>query len=224
MSVAAAFEPADAQLKDALLALLKVAKEQGRRVTLTRMKAAKLLYLADLAAVSDGMPPISGASWKWHDYGPFDYALYDVEDQLLWSNKMNRQDGRILQAMHGSVVLSLADDVKQVEDPLPPGAMGILRRIVVEHGAKNATTLKDLSYATPPMAEAQAGGQRGVVLNLDRAREAKKVRALIERHRALLQDQGVDQDDPGVAAELIAEQTEFDELRRRANTKELGDE
>ncbi|MEV4059744.1 Panacea domain-containing protein [Nonomuraea dietziae] len=218
MSVATEYRPASYTLYDALLALLKVARE--RRVTISRKKAAKLLYLADTKAVSDGGEPISGATWKWQDYGPFDNAWYEAEDALVWTGSVERHDTRADLAFYRSVRLTLAEDV---DDPLPAQAMRILHEVVAEHGHKSANKLQALSYATEPMIEAQAGGERGVLLNLDQARKARRARALIERHRAMRAELQQLPDDPGVSADLDAEFAEFGALRRRANTEELGD-
>lgn len=221
VSVAADFvQLPSTALYNGVLALLKIAREQNRRITLTRMKIAKLLYLADLDAVADGKPPISGALWRWLNYGPFDYEFYSVEDQLDWSGKVALHDGRLPHVMHGSVVLELKEDVP---DPLPAGAMAILRKVLEEHGAKSASALKDLSYQTSPMLEAQAAGERGVKLNLDRARQDKKAKAAIKRYRALRVASGPEIADLSAREDLRAEFDEMRDLRQRANVRGLGD-
>ena len=173
--------------------------------------------------MTEGVGPLSGATWTWQDYGPFDYAWYDAEDCLVWSEQVERQDTRTAQVIYGSVRLALVEDV---DDPLSAAHMKILRDIVAEHGQKSANALQEISYATPPMQEAQAGGQRGVVLNLDRARQAKKFKAAVERFREMranTEPQEASSDTEQLRQQLRDEHEDMRQLRLRANAKGLGD-
>jgi uncharacterized phage-associated protein len=210
-------------LMSAVVALLKVAREQG--CSISRTKVAKLLYLADLKAVEDGGTPFTGATWRWRDYGPYDNALMRVEGDLVSAQLAERHDTR--GEPFGSCTLRLAVDTDDVADPLGDDQMRIMRDIVRKHGRKSASTLKNLSYDTPPMVEAQAAGDREVILDLNRVRRAKQARELLARHRHRRDTRDpvdVLPGDLGVEDDLLAEHEQTAELRRRASSEVLGDD
>lgn len=201
-----------------VLAVLKAADESGRQIT--RTKLVKLLYFADLAAVEEGGTAFTGATWRWDNYGPFDTAVRRAEDASVAMNLVDRDD-RSKDYEYGTCNLRLAMDI---EDPLPESAMNIVRAVVTEHGHKSASTLRDLSYKTPPMVEATAAGDRLVLLDLSRSRRSRQARALLDRHRRLLAATPSREDDHGVADDLLEELEAMAELRGRANSEELGDQ
>ena len=209
-------QPEDPLLRS-VLSLFRVARDQGR--VLNRTKIAKLLYLADLFAVENGGVAFTGATWRWENYGPFDPAQYRVEDALVAAGIIERT--RDLQSPCGEVRLRLVEDV---DTPLGAEALTVLGKVVAEHGARSAAQLRDLTYETAPMVQAQTDGERGVLLDLNRARRRKQYAALKERYRARLADRGPVETDLGVGEDLLAEMAESAELRRRANTKALGEE
>jgi hypothetical protein len=122
---------------------------------------------------------------------------------------------------YGTCALRLALDI---DDPLPPPTMDIIRNVVRDHGAKTASELKNLSYDTPPMVEATAGGECGVLLNLSLSRRAKQAQTLLQRHRHLWEDAPRRTDDPGVGQDLLEEMAELAALRGRVNAEELHDQ
>lgn len=209
-------QPEDPLLRS-VLSLFRVARDQGR--VLNRTKIAKLLYLADLFAVENGGVAFTGATWRWENYGPFDPAQYRVEDALVAAGIIERT--RDLQNPCGEVRLRLVEDV---DTTLGAEALTVLGKVVAEHGARSAAQLRDLTYETAPMVQAQTDGERGVLLDLNRARRRKQYAALKERYRARLADRGPVETDLGVGEDLLAEMAESAELRRRANTKALGEE
>src|SRR4051812_30721320 len=73
----------------AYLAVLEAARLQG--YVITRLKLAKLLYLSDLSAVREGDNPVSGIEWKWLDHGPFNNVLQFLENDLVRSEVIGRQ-------------------------------------------------------------------------------------------------------------------------------------
>ncbi|WP_435108669.1 hypothetical protein [Nocardiopsis synnemataformans] len=209
-------QPEDPLLRS-VLSLFRVARDQGH--SLNRTKIAKLLYLADLSAVENGSVAFSGATWRWENYGPFDPAQYRVEDALVATGIIERtQDS---QSPCGEVRLRLVEDI---EAPLESVPLTVLGRTVAEHGGKSAAQLRDLTYETAPMVQAQSEGERGVLLDLNRARRRRQYAALKERYRARLADRGPVESDTGVGKDLLAEMGETAEVRRRANTKALGEE
>ena len=209
-------QPEDPLLRS-VLSLFRVARDQGR--TLNRTKIAKLLYLADLSAVEHGGVAFSGATWRWENYGPFDPAQYRVEEALVASGIIERTP--VPQSPCGEVRLRLVEDV---DTPLESEPLTVLGKVVAEHGGRSAAQLRDLSYETDPMVQAQTEGERGVLLDLNRARRRKQYAALKERYRARLADRGPVQSDPGAGEDLLAEMAETAETRRRANMKALGEE
>ena len=109
----------------------------------------------------------------------------------------------------------------------PPWDLGpstVLGEVVAEHGGRSAAQLRDLTYETAPMVQAQTDGERGVLLDLNRARRRKQYAALKERYRARVAERGPVESDPGVGEDLLAETAELAEVRRRANKKALGEE
>jgi uncharacterized phage-associated protein len=206
-------------LLSSVLALLKVAREQHRSIN--RTQVAKLLYFADLRAVQDGGTPFTGATWRWRDYGPYDNALLRAEDSIVEADLAERRDsrGRI---RHGPCTLRLVID--DLDDPLPTVQMEIIRQIVTEYGGKSATALRNLSYQTPPMIEAQAAGDREEILNLGRARRAKQAQELLARHQYRRSAQDTQVDDAGVEDDLMSEHEAMSALRHRATSKVLADE
>ncbi|WP_326828654.1 Panacea domain-containing protein [Streptosporangium sp. NBC_01810] len=207
-------QPSD-PLVASVLAVLKAAREQ--RCEINKTKLAKLLYLIDLQAVEDGGVQFSGATWRWDNYGPYDRAIIDAEMDLATSDIIDRVDNR---ANDGQCALTLTIEI---DDPLPSPLMDIVRQVVREHGCKSATALKQLSYDTPPMIEAQAGGERGVLLDLSRVRRRKQFQAMLMRAKARRASRPVQQRDPDVGEQLLAELALSAESIRRANEKVLGD-
>ncbi|XKK40108.1 Panacea domain-containing protein [Nocardiopsis sp. ARC36] len=209
-------QPEDPLLRS-VLALFRVARDQGH--ALNRTKIAKLLYLADLSAVEDGGVAFTGATWRWENYGPFDPAQYRVEDALVAAGIIERTQDP--QSACGEVRLRLVEDV---DAPLEPAPLTVLGRVLAQHGGKSAARLRDLTYETSPMVQAQSEGERGVLLDLNRARRRKQYAALKERYRARLADRGPVETDPGAAEDLLSEMAESADIRLRATMKALGEE
>lgn len=208
-------QPEDPLLRS-VLSLFRIARDQGR--DLNRTKIAKLLYLADLSAVEEGGVAFSGATWRWENHGPFDPAQYRVEDALVASGIIERTQDP--QSPCGEVRLRLVEDV---DAPLGPESLAALGKVVAEHGGRSAAQLRNLTHETAPMVQAQTDGERGVLLDLNRARRRKQYAALKERYRARRADRGPAEPDPGAGEDLLAEMAEFAEVRHRANTKALGE-
>ncbi|SFL02911.1 Uncharacterized phage-associated protein [Streptosporangium canum] len=203
-------------LAGAVLAVLKAARET--HIEITKAKLVRLLYLADLDAIESGRTQFSGATWRWDDYGPYDHALVRAEEWVMESELVERRDTR--SAEDGSHALSLTVDI---EDPLNVADMECVRNVVRLYGGRSATGLKDLSYETAPMVEARAGGERGALLDLNRARRREQVAVLRERFRSRRGARPPQQDDPGVGDALVTEFLEARDGLRRANAKILDD-
>jgi uncharacterized phage-associated protein len=207
-----------APLVSAVLAVLKAAKEQGCEVN--RTKLAKLLYFADLRAVEEGGTAFSGATWRWRNYGPYDNALMRAERIIVSADLAEITDERGDEGRACKLALTVDD----LGDPLPDDHMAIIRAVVREYGREPASVLKNMSYRTAPMVEAQAAGDREVVLNLSRARRAKQAEELIARHQRQRDARGSRARDDGAAAAIATEYADLRDLRRRANAAALGDD
>lgn len=217
-AVAAVRQPLPLQpLLRSVLAVLKAAEEYG--FTITRTKLAKLLYFVDLAAVEGGETAFTGATWRWDNYGPYDHALKRAENTAVDMELVDRDD-QTATVEYGACRLRLVLDI---DDPLPDAAMVTVRRVVGQMGGRSAGALRDLSYKTPPMVEAETAGERGVLLDLSRARRARQARALLDRHHRLRASLPQRADEPGVGDELLAEMDELAGLRGRVNAEELED-
>lgn len=197
----------------AYLAVLRLARERG--YVITRLKMAKLLYLADLAAVRAGDEPVSGVQWRWLAHGPFNNALQFLENDLAERHIIQRD-----QYYSGF-------QVRLVQDPpgydMPPGEMAVLERVLSEYGNLAASSLKDLSYQTLPMLDAQERGP-GVVLDLSLARPRPRLKGLTSRMSAVLRRLPEQEADPGVFVEIEQEMRELSEARRRASEVLLRDD
>lgn len=200
-------------MRAAYLMVLKLARERGYLIT--RLKMAKLLYLADLAAVRQGEEPLSGIEWRWLNHGPFNNALQFLENDLV-----NAGTVRLDRYYYGF-------QVRLVQDPdeldMPADEMSVLEQTLAEYGDLAASSLKDLSYQTPPMLDAQERGQ-GVVLDLSLARPRPRLGALTARMSQVLARLPEQETDPGVFVEIEREMGEFGERRRRATGAVLNDD
>lgn len=205
--------PASPRTVAAYLAVLKLARERG--YVITRLKIAKLLYLADLAAVREGDDPISGIEWRWLNHGPFNNVLQFLENDLVKRSVVRRDQ------FYLGFQVRLVGDLPGYD--MPPDEMAILEKAISEFAGLAATSLKDLSYQTPPMVDALQRGQ-GVVLDLSLARPRPRLAGLAQRMSAVLRRLPEQETDPGVFQEIEREMGELAQARRRATGALLGDD
>jgi len=142
----------------ALLTLLQLAKEQG--ITISRVKAAKLLYVCDLEATRRGVGAFTGVTWRWLQYGPFNYGLYSVEESLVRRGDVDRE----------SVTTGFGVEYQlSATGPRPTyldkSELAIMADVLMSCGRLRPSELRDISYRTAPMLAARLEG-RGVDLNL----------------------------------------------------------
>lgn len=134
-------------------ALLILASKKNQKIT--RTKAAKLLYLADLRSVEHDGITGSGIAWRWLDYGPFDNALIQIENNLVNQKRIDRHTGvtgfrtkRYDLAASDSTESSLMEDEDFFIDHI--------EAVLGEWGSCSAKQIKRHAYNTPPMTTAQA--------------------------------------------------------------------
>jgi uncharacterized phage-associated protein len=168
-----------AELRLAVESLVERATLRGRN--LNRTQIVKLLYFADLRSIEESERPITGAHWMWHNYGPFDAAIYQALDAME-ADEVVAHDVNVGSTEHTYVSLGRADDAELA---------AMFDRILDEHGHRSGKSLIDLAYATPPMRVAQDEGARGVDLNLF---EGTEVERGAKRYDALLAKPLVDND------------------------------
>lgn len=205
--------PASDRTVAAYLAVLTLARKRG--YVITRTKIAKLLYLADLEAVRVGDDPLSGVEWLWLNHGPFNNVLQYLENELT-----RRGVVRLDEYYHGYQV-RLVNNLPGYD--MAPEDLATLKATIARYGGLAASSLKDLSYQTPPMIDAQQRGQ-GVVLDLSLARPRPRVGKLSNRMARVLARLPEQTTDPGVFQDL---QQEIDHLapgRQRATGKLLDDD
>ena len=166
--------PARSPAEEAFLAVLVAAR--GRFI-ITRTKVAKLLYLADLEMARTSGRPATGVTWRWLDYGPFNNDLFTIENRLAASNLITREQ---TQNWYGTLEYRLTA-VETATSNIDEEFWRIVSAIVDAHAAKAASTLRDITYQTPPMLEAQAGGERGVILDLEPERPLPDIAPVLRR-------------------------------------------
>jgi uncharacterized phage-associated protein len=200
----------------ALVAMLAAARAQGAIVT--RTKVAKLLYLADLRAVRELGHPVSGVEWRWLHYGPFSRTLMAVEDDLVSAGVIEREN---TESYYGAAEyrLRLAQEVPTDVDAQ---FAVIIDNIVFEYGGLAASTLRDLTYQTPPMLEAQRENARGEVLDLLGGRPVPDIAPALDHFQGIL-DALDSQENEGDLAGLAEEISGWAAYRAAANERLIDD-
>lgn len=148
---------------EAIEALAAAAADRG--VVLNRVKVAKLLYLADLAAVERGDHAFTGIPWVWDNYGPWNNAFYSWFERCQVDGTLQET---IVPTFSGSPehrYTATDQIVRAASDWLQ-----YLEEVLEAHGAKSAVELRDLVYRTEPMKRVQATGKRGDALDLGEGR------------------------------------------------------
>jgi uncharacterized phage-associated protein len=195
----------------AVVQLLRVARASG--VMINRTKLAKLLYLADLEAVTEGCAPGSGVEWRWRHYGPYSNALREIETDLELAGIV-RVSETVNYYGTPEVRLVLAIETPQVE--IDARFSEIVERIVSEKGQLSATQLKDLTYQTRPMLEAQKLGRREVRLDLAGGEPLPDLEPALQKLRAIAQTLPPLEEDAGAVDELADDMEALSEARREA--------
>jgi uncharacterized phage-associated protein len=199
-----------------LVALLGAARAQG--TIITRTKLAKLLYLADLRAVQELGRTGSGVEWRWWHYGPFSRLLQSVEDDLVAAGVVERE---VTENYYGGTEYRLGLG-REVPVDVDAQFAVIIEGIVLEYGNLAASSLRDLTYQTGPMQEAQRENARGEVLDLLTGHPVPEIAPVLARFQEVLDELGP-QEDEGDISGLSDEIADWASLRAKA-TKRLVDE
>ncbi len=177
------------QLRTAVSTLVRLATSRGR--ALNRTQVVKLLYFGDLRSVEIDDRPITGASWWWHNHGPFDDAVYQALEDLEGVGEIthNVQRGSIVEHIYTSV-----GSANNADGELA----AILDSVLEDLGSRTGTSLGELSYTTPAMLAVQKSGRRGDVLDIFAGSAAAELAA---RYDARM-DEPLPDTSPEAAAQL----------------------
>jgi uncharacterized phage-associated protein len=169
------------KVANAIIALLGRARELS--LSITRMKLAKLLYLADLHSVERTGRAGSGVPWQWLDYGPYSRCLRSIEDALSGSVLTHEVTNNYFGSPE--LRLSIAEPQKAAMESTNT-FMEDIEWVLKEWGAQSPTTLKDYTYQTLPMIEIQESGERGDFLDLDATPDLPPVSRIVARLKMVL--------------------------------------
>lgn len=194
---------------DALVSLLKRANDRGVEITTT--KIAKFLYLADLRSVELYGESFSGFTWRWDNHGPWDSTIYRSADTLESQGIVRTSDTN-----YGPFNGKRFELVSMTQETVDERFALIIDALLDQYGTCTATALRDLTYATPPMLEAQRGGTRGVELDLHGGTPVPQASAMKARLRALRDRLPAGQDEGDLSA-MREEHDKWSDTRRRAN-------
>lgn len=200
----------------AIMTALKAAEETG--ASITRTKLAKLLYFADLEAIREGGDPVTGIRWRWREFGPYENALIHIEDNLVFGGLIDRTQDTY--HPNGWRLRWLRDQpsITQTSERMKH----YITRAVTNMGKYSATELKNRSYRTAPMIQAQEANEREQELDLWLERPVPDITPALDRMRKVLRNLPAQTDDDGVMEELTREHNELAEARARANRLTLG--
>lgn len=201
----------------ALIVLLAAARAQGAGIT--RTKAAKLLYLADLRAIETLGRPGSRVQWRWLNYGPFSYSLLSIEDDLVRAGIIGRETS---ENFYGSPVHRLRLE-RPVSVDVDEEFADIVEQIVSEYGHLAASSLRDVTYQTAPMLEAQRDHARGQPLDLLSGRPVPDLTSALHRFQGVL-DRLEPQADEGDLEGLADDVASWAPERARATEPFLDDD
>ena len=201
----------------AVVTLLSAARAQG--VTVTRTKIAKLLYLADLRAVEVLGRPGSEVRWRWLHYGPFSNTLLTIEDDLVADGVVERETtknyfGSAEHRLWLKQLISVDVDAKFAT---------VIEEVTREYGKLAPSTLRDLTYQTAPMLEAQRDDARGEFLDLLSGQPVPDVTSTLRRFQRVVNRLEPQTDEGDIEAGLSNEIADWASHRIRATSKIVGD-
>jgi uncharacterized phage-associated protein len=205
----------DQRSESILLAVLDAAGRAGE--FLTQTKLVKLLYVLDLRQHERGEAPLTTIEWKWLDHGPFHNAIYATQRKLIERDVIRPEERQW--ATKTGIQLRLVDG----NYPHPPEEVyELIESTVLEFKSYSATRIKNYTYQTAPMIEAQTKG-RGVVLNMDLARPLPDIRRRMSQFSALIKSLPDEAHDNTAAQDELVSVIEWSRnSRKRANGVILG--
>lgn len=200
----------------AIAYLLASARASGIRIN--RTKLTTLLYLSDLRAVEKGLPPGSGAEWRWHPRGLRSLRLGEVERDLCEAGVISVEDSFDPFASHPECVIYLIDIPHVVIDG---EFTEIVDGVLAAYGWWSASQLHDLTHQTLPMQEAAKQHRPGVRIDLAGGPPLPDLGSGLARLRRWAEDNPLPDDEPGGTEDLMKEIEHFATLRAEATRKLL---
>ncbi|MFC6083839.1 Panacea domain-containing protein [Sphaerisporangium aureirubrum] len=185
-----------------------------------RTKLTKLLYLADLRAVEQGIAPGSGVEWRWRGHGPHSLRLGEVERDLREAGVVLVEENADPFAGHREFVIHLVD-APHVE--IDAGFAEVVDDVLADYGRWSAGQLRDLAYQTSPMQEAVKQGEREVRLDLAGGPPLPDLGPGLARLREWARRNPLPDDEPGGVDDLVEESRQFAEHRTEATRNLLED-
>ncbi|MFB9891770.1 hypothetical protein ACFFOQ_18375 [Planobispora takensis] len=198
--------------------LLATARVSGVRVN--RTKLSELLYLADLRAVENGLPPGSGVEWRWRDRGPHSRRLAEVEEDLREAGIILVEDKADPFAGHRECLVHLVDTPRTDIDA---EFAEIVNGVLADYGRWSAGQLRDLACQTPPMQEALKRRQRDVRLDLAGGPPLPDLGSGLARLRRWARGNPLPDDEPGGIGDLAEEVDQLADHRADATRHLLED-
>jgi uncharacterized phage-associated protein len=202
----------------AVLQVLMAARANG--VVVNRTKLAKLLYLADLRAVDEDLPPGSEVEWRWRHFGPYSDVLLAVERDLQAAGVMEVSRA---QNFYGGPEIRLRLSGEDPQVAIDHRFVAIVDQVMQDHGRLSASQLRDLTYQTPPMQAAQRIGQRELRLDLSGGDPYPDLHGALARLRRIAVASPLPKDEPGSLDELEVEIDEWSHLRRDTTSRIIGE-
>lgn len=98
----------------------------------------------------------------------------------------------------------------------------IIEGVVSDSGRLSASSLKDLTYQTPPMEDAVEHGANEELLDFSDVRPAPEIGPALRRLRKVVREAGTQVDDAGAMDDLISEIESLAPARAAANRGLLG--
>ncbi|WP_155339827.1 hypothetical protein [Acrocarpospora corrugata] len=198
--------------------LLATARTYGVRIN--RTKLAKLLYLADLRAVEQGISSGSGVEWRWRHYGPHSLRLGEVERDLCAAGLIVVEESVDPYAGYRERVIHLVDAPQVVIDA---EFARIVDGVLAEYGQWSAGQLRDLTYQTAPMQAAIKVNRREARLDLAGGPPLPDLGPRLARLRRWLERNPLPEDEPGGIDDLVGESQDLADHRAEA-TRHLLEE
>ena len=146
----------------ALAALVRLADDRGLHVT--RGRAIKLLYLADLESIASHRSAQSGVLWRWWPGGPHCRSLGSVEDRLVATGVIKRSAGSLEDDEHDVALRPMPGDGAVPSSP--DGFERHLEAVLERHGSESDGALAEAARNTVPMIEARRVGEAGTLLDM----------------------------------------------------------
>jgi uncharacterized phage-associated protein len=202
----------------AIAYLLATARTNGMRVN--RTKLTKLLYLAELRSVEQGLPSGSGLEWRWRHSGPHSLRLGEVERDLREAGVILVEESSDPYTGCRECVIHLLDVPQMV---ITTEFATIVDGVLADYGRWSAGQLRDLTHQTPPVQEAIKQRRHEARLDLAGGPPLPDLGSGLARLRQWAERNPLPDDEPGGIDDLVEETRHLSEHRAEASRRLLED-